>query len=56
MLGTHSKLRNGQMSHICDISPLRVKSTLILSYNVKIQEILFKHTASLYFPSVIIYS
>ena len=25
MLGTHSELCRGQMSHICDISPLRVK-------------------------------
>ena len=25
MLGAHSQLRRGQMSHICDISPLRVK-------------------------------
>ena len=25
MIGTHSELRRGQMSHICDISPLRVK-------------------------------
>ena len=25
MLGTHSEPRRGQMSHICDISPLRVK-------------------------------
>ena len=24
MLGTHFKLQRGQMSHICDISPLRV--------------------------------
>ena len=24
MLGTHSELCRGQMSHICDISPLRV--------------------------------
>ena len=24
MLGTHSEPRRGQMSHICDISPLRV--------------------------------
>ena len=24
MLGTHSELYRGQMSHICDISPLRV--------------------------------
>ena len=24
MLGTHSKLHSGQMSHICDISPLRI--------------------------------
>ena len=26
MLGTHSKLRRGQMSHICDISALRVNN------------------------------
>ena len=25
-LGTHSEPRRGQMSHICDISPLRVKT------------------------------
>ena len=25
MLGTHSEPRRGQMSHICNISPLRVK-------------------------------
>ena len=25
MLGTHSEPRRGQMSHICDISPLRAK-------------------------------
>ena len=25
MLGIHSEPRRGQMSHICDISPLRVK-------------------------------
>ena len=24
MLGTHSEPRRGEMSHICDISPLRV--------------------------------
>ena len=29
MLGTHSKLCRGQMSHICDISPLRVKIVFI---------------------------
>ena len=33
MLGTHSKLCWGQMSHICDISPLRVKQLLFLSYH-----------------------
>ena len=26
MLGTHSEPRRGQMSHICDISPLRVNA------------------------------
>ena len=31
MLGTHSELHWGQMSHICDISPLRLKQ--ILSMN-----------------------
>ena len=29
MLGTHSKLHRGQMSHICDISPLRVNTVHI---------------------------
>ena len=29
MLGTHSELHRGQMSHICDISPLRVKFFLV---------------------------
>ena len=35
-LGTHSQLRRGQMSHICDISPLRVNSNrnLIEVYNL----------------------
>ena len=26
MLGTHSEPRRGQMSHICDISPVRVNA------------------------------
>ena len=30
MLGTHSKLCRGQMSHICDISALRVKTIHII--------------------------
>ena len=30
MLGTHSELRRGQMSHICDISPLSVKACYII--------------------------
>ena len=29
-LGTHSQLRRGRMSHICDISPLKVKHRLKL--------------------------
>ena len=29
MLGTLSKLRRGQMSHICDISPLRVNNSKV---------------------------
>ena len=34
MLGTHSKLRRDQMSHICDISPLRViPKSLITKYD-----------------------
>ena len=28
MLGTHSELRRGEMSHICDISALRVNVIL----------------------------
>ena len=40
MLGTHSELRRGQMSHICDISPLRVKTLssdyMLLAQNVSI--------------------
>ena len=32
-LGTHSQLHRGQMSHICDIGPLKVKSRLKLSWN-----------------------
>ena len=33
MLGTHSKLCSGQMSHICDISPLRVNEENEMSKN-----------------------
>ena len=32
MLGTHSELRKGQMSHICDISTLRVKYIVYLFF------------------------
>ena len=28
MLGTHSEPRRGEMSHVCDISPLKVKITM----------------------------
>ena len=31
MLGTHSKPRRGQMSHICDISALRVNTGIMMS-------------------------
>ena len=32
MLGTHSELHRGQMSHICDISTLRVKYLLFFIF------------------------